>query len=750
MQNHCFSFLENRFSTISNEAMYGEKHLVNENYIDSIFRIGKAAELITVSICEFEDKGYLITKGQKNMLNQLAYKGILTNEIYKKLESLRKLRNKAAHGGYIRNEKEAAEDTHKNFFDISVFFFRKYGDKNFTVPNYTGPIMEKITPPDGPGYESSLQTNPNITIGSEGPLSDYPFEKYDDSYLLNELSKLKDSSKEAVEDNDLSNFKRYLHIDRSIQDDFIKELEKVSDLNSSHLIMLCGSVGDGKSHLLAILKNKRPDLFKKFIIHNDATESFDPEKNALDTLANVLNPFNDSNINSSSEKFILAINLGVLNNFLESSYAKEDYTKLKEIIDSANIFDSSNVSKNISLDKVSIITFSDYNMFELTGDLDSNYVSSNYITSLFKKITQNEETNPFYVAYLKDKESNLISPLIYNYEMLMDEDVQKTIIDYIIKIFIKYRKIISTRDLLNFIYELIVPPEYVKNEDLDDIKDFIEYSLPNLLFNSPERSDLLKLFNELDPTLYRNEELDRFIIDLNINDINKTLNRYFDLNRMAFYEGYNEYLENFKSYGQEDRQKITSILIRFAVFYGKNILKNNFKDEVYLDYLNYLYCYNTQAHKEYKNLFLMIKEAIFNWKGSYKKNTICIDTLYSFKVYKSLKLKPIPDKFDTNLLEGLFLGNRFKTQIKVYFSTDSSSKKIPLDVDFSLYEYIVKLYNGFKPNQADKENLIILDEFIDNLLAEDSDKDLYIVNLDTDVEFLFEYNDFGTFEFKES
>ena len=43
------------------------------------------------------------------MLNQLAYKGILTNEIYKKLESLRKLRNKAAHGGYIRNEKEAAE-----------------------------------------------------------------------------------------------------------------------------------------------------------------------------------------------------------------------------------------------------------------------------------------------------------------------------------------------------------------------------------------------------------------------------------------------------------------------------------------------------------------------------------------------------------------------------------------------------------------------------------------------------------------
>ena len=415
MQNHCFSFLENRFSTISNEAMYGEKHLVDENYIDSIFRIGKAAELITVSICEFEDKGYLINKGQKNMLEQLAYKGKLTNEIYKKLEKLRKLRNKAAHGGYIRNEKEAAENTHKDFFDIAVFFFEKYGDKNFISPPYNGPIMEKATIQTVPigGDTPQITSLPPKTIGSDGPLSDYPFEKYDDSYLLNELAKLKDSSKEAVEDNDLSDFKEYLHVDRSIQEDFKNELKKVSDSNSSHLIMLCGSVGDGKSHLLAYLKKKNPELFNKFIIHNDATESFDPEKNALDTLANVLKPFNDINIDRSSEKFILAINLGVLNNFLESSYAKEEYTRLKAIIDSANIFDSNNVSRNISLDKVSIITFSDYNMFELTGDVDSNYVSSTYITSLFNKITQNEDTNPFYIAYLKDKESKLVLSLIH-------------------------------------------------------------------------------------------------------------------------------------------------------------------------------------------------------------------------------------------------------------------------------------------------------------------------------------------------
>ena len=60
----------------------------------------------------------------------------------------------------------------------------------------------------------------------------------------------------------------------------------------------------------------------------------------------------------------------------------------------------------------------------------------------------------------------------------------------------------------------------------------------------------------------------------------------------------------------------------------------------------------------------------------------------------------------------------------------------------------MKLYNGFKPNQSDKDDLIILDEFINNLLDEDTDDDLYVISLETYEEFLFESNDFGTFEFK--
>ncbi|ADC46173.1 dnd system-associated protein 3 [Methanobrevibacter ruminantium M1] len=747
MKKHCFYFLGDSFADICNEAMFCEKHLVEGNYLDSIIRAGKASEIITVNICELEGQDGLISSGQKKRLEMLGYKGIISYDIYKRLNHIRKIRNKAVHG-HLSDIEDNANILHAYLYLICAYFYKEYRDTNFSAEDYTGPIMDIASKPKETASETS-EDNENIGEFISSPLDDYLFEKYDDSYLLNELSKLKDSSKEAVEDDNLSEFKEYLHIDRSIQEDFLKALNRATSFNSSHLIMLCGSVGDGKSHLIANLKKKNPELFNQFAIHYDATESFDPEKNAIDTLASVLEPFNDNNLNNSTEKLILAINLGVLNNFLESSYANEDYTKLKLIIEEANIFESNEVSDNIYGDKVSFVTFSDYNMFELNDDENSNYTSSKYISSLFNKITQKEDTNPFYVAYLKDKDSHFINPIIYNYEMLMDEEVQKTIIDYLIKIFIKYRKIISTRDLLNFIYEIIVPPEFLKSEDLDNINDFMDYSLPNLLFGYPERSDLLKLCNELDPTLHRNESLDKFIIDLNINDdTEKILNRYFDFTRFNFLEEYGEYLVDFREFNNSEKEKVTNILIRFAVFYGKSIIKNNFKDKVYLNYLKYLYAYNTQSHKDYKYLFTEVKDAIFNWKGSYKKNTICIDTLDSFKVYKNLKLKPSVDKFEKSLLDGLFLGNRFKTDIKIYFSVESNKKKIPLNVDFSLYQYIMKLYNGFKPNQSDKDDLIILDEFINNLLDEDTDDDLYVISLETYEEFLFESNDFGTFEFK--
>ena len=749
MPNHCFSFLEEDFPKISEECETCEKHLVEENYLDSIIHAGKACELITQEIAINNGRDDLNELDQYNRLNQLIYDlFLIPDKFNRSFHKIRRDRNDAIHKD-LKNAEEISYNIHKRLFNICIWFYSDYGLKNFIPSKYDGPIYisEKITEKDvdekineklvdvtqivDKNHKTTLeklaaldskinkienQQKPVTKINEEEDyLSNYQFEKKKGSYLLNELSKLNISSGESVENEDnLNDFKNYLHVDRSIQYEFINELERVVNDKSSHLIMLCGSVGDGKSHLLAYLKTKRPDLYIKFKIHSDATESHFTNKTSEDTLANVLSSFDDDNIDTSFEKLILAINLGVLNNFLESDYCKERYSKLKKIVDEANIFDSNIISENIIQDKVSFITFSDYNLFELNDDCDSNYVSSEYISALFDKITNNDYyNNPFYRAYSMDKESNYNHPIMYNFEILSDSEVKRVLIEYIIKIFVEYKKIISTRDLLNLIYELIVPPE------------FIEYS----------KNDNF-------------EKLDKFIIEFNISDnLSNLINKYFDNLRLKFLDSYFDEYADLYDCSVSEKQSLIIILIRFALFYGKSNFKNNFVDKNYLNYLKYLYAYNIQNNGQYQDLFLEVKKAIFNLKGVVKKDYICIDELENFKISKELKLKFAPDTFDIHSKD--CLKNRFKTSIKVLFFVNKSEDKIPLDVDYPLYSSICKLNKGYKPNKSEKENLILFEEFINTLIDETSSEDLIIKNTNVNVDFTFEYNeDFDSFTFE--
>ena len=745
MKKHCFYFLGDSFADICNEAMFCEKHLVEGNYKDSIFRAGMASEKITITICEFADLDF-ISPSQKKRLETLLYNGIIGSDMKKILNDIREIRNKAAHG-YLTDLEENASKVHLYLYIVCTYFYKEYFDSNFSFEDYCGPIMGSGSKSGKISVESS-NDNENIQDINTSSLEDYPFEKYNNSYLLNELSKLNVSSIEAVENDNLSEFKEYLHVDRPIQDDFLKAVKKVANSNSSHLIMLCGSVGDGKTHLISnLVKQDDFGLFDDFEINYDATESFDQDKNEIETLVSELEAFNDENIKNSSKKLILAINLGVLNNFVESDYIGE-FDTLNSIIAKSNILEPNTMSNNIYGEKVSFITFSDYNMFELNDDVNSNYVSSEYISDLFAKITQKTDDNPFYVAYHKDKKSEFISPIIYNYEMLMDEEIQKIIIDYLIKIFIKYKKIISTRKLLNFIYEIVVPPESLKIEELDNINDFMAYSLPNLLFNSPNSSDLLELINQLDPTLIRNEELDTFIIDLNIKgDLGNLLNDYFDFREMEFFENYFMNIDDFKGKSMKEKQELTSSLIRFALFYGKNSIKNNFKDETYEKFLKYLYAYNSNKIDDYNLLLKEIKEAIFMLRGFYNQY-ICVDRLKTFKVYKYFKIIPIIEAIQNPLIGDGGSSNRFKTEIGVKFSVSHSNENVSLNIDYSLYEYILKLQNGFKPNKNDNENLINLNDFINKLLNLSDEGDLKIKDLENDNTFSFTFDGFDRFEIK--
>ena len=152
--------------------------------------------------------------------------------------------------------------------------------------------------------------------------------------FITQLKKLRKSAPESVDDaNSLDPFKEYLHVENEVECNLRMLLRLVNGDLAKCLILVCGSAGDGKSHLVAYLKFTDPEnLLEGYSLYNDATESDAPTQAALERMAKKLEPFDDAHYdNPDGTKMIAAINLGTLNNFIQSEYGK-DFSKLKEYV----------------------------------------------------------------------------------------------------------------------------------------------------------------------------------------------------------------------------------------------------------------------------------------------------------------------------------------------------------------------------------------------------------------------------------
>ena len=115
--------------------------------------------------------------------------------------------------------------------------------------------------------------------------------------FIAELSKLRKKSIESVGNvTSFDEFKKYLHVLRPIETELRNLLKKITESNQKTLVLLCGSAGDGKSHLMSYLRHADSEhLLDSFELYNDATESSAPELTFDETLAERLAPFNDEN-----------------------------------------------------------------------------------------------------------------------------------------------------------------------------------------------------------------------------------------------------------------------------------------------------------------------------------------------------------------------------------------------------------------------------------------------------------------------
>ena len=187
--------------------------------------------------------------------------------------------------------------------------------------------------------------------------------------LITQLKKLQKSAPESIDNtNSLDAFKTYLHVENEVERDLRTLLQNANTKQNKCLILVCGSAGDGKSHLVAYLKFSDPErLLDGYILYNDATESDAPTQSALEKMAEKLEPFNDDNYKSPDGiKMIMAINLGTLNNFIESEQG-QNFSELKKYIAANGIL--SGYTREHTYLKESVfqhVSFSDYQVFTLT------------------------------------------------------------------------------------------------------------------------------------------------------------------------------------------------------------------------------------------------------------------------------------------------------------------------------------------------------------------------------------------------
>lgn len=81
--------------------------------------------------------------------------------------------------------------------------------------------------------------------------------------LVDELNRLRKSSRDSIDGiGDFGDFKKYMHILRNVEEELIEILHKIEVSGRKSLVLLCGSAGDGKSHLLGSISRKIENIFR--------------------------------------------------------------------------------------------------------------------------------------------------------------------------------------------------------------------------------------------------------------------------------------------------------------------------------------------------------------------------------------------------------------------------------------------------------------------------------------------------------
>jgi len=241
--------------------------------------------------------------------------------------------------------------------------------------------------------------------------------------LIETLSKGSATAVTTLESNvaELNALKEYLYVQTPVEAALRAEIDKY--LKKPRVIFVCGSSGDGKSELF---RRIHADYAKKVGFHLDATHSFDPQKDAIQTLDDQFSAFKAGN-----QSLVVGINIGMLGNYAADGNAIHSDIK-------------SAISKYLEPSELenptcSFVDFRNYPKFRIT----SQHVDAQFIGELLERLVTSEPNNPFFAAYHR---TNRESQLARNFYLLQIAEVREKILDVLLHAHLRYDQFLTARE----------------------------------------------------------------------------------------------------------------------------------------------------------------------------------------------------------------------------------------------------------------------------------------------------------------
>lgn len=520
------------------------------------------------------------------------------------------------------------------------------------------------------------------------------------------FEKLSIKSKESLVNGNaaLDDFHNYLHVSRPIEADFEATLKTCIPNNTRTLTLLVGNVGDGKSHLIAYEQNKYQQLFNDYQIkiHNDATESLRADETAVDTLMeHILIDFDDNHDQVSNVHLIVAINMGILTNFVAAAKKAGRYQRLCEFIEKTNILtDIATTTFAAPGSEFQLLTFNSDNKLVLN---DAGEATSQFITGILAKVTQKNANNPFFNAYLHDHdEQNMI--LKKNYELLMNQGVQATLVNLLVRVQIQFQQLLSVRQIMNFIHDLVIPP-----------KDVTGYQalLPALLFSGQMRSSLLDKAALLDPTLIQNSQIDEINSRLfNTTHFTDEVQQICSQLKLSYADiaAIIDYLDHQLTNAQTDDARYEEIKFVLRLLY---LLKHDydfFEDQDYLDFLAALTA--AQSYELTKRLKRILQQGIQNWNGHSPINR----TVFTDPIAQNVAIK----------LSLQFDHRRPVMRDGVNLRIAAVKPEIAIGINFQTFQLLRKVCDGYVLRNIDLQEAVDFNQFVQKTISYNNVDDVYI------------------------